>query len=81
MSRERFEDTFKKLETIVRKLESGELPLEESMKLFEEGMRLSKVCSEKLKEIQKRVEILMKDEQGQWVSQPFLAEEEKVSLE
>jgi exodeoxyribonuclease VII small subunit len=81
LSRERFEDTFKKLETIVNKLESGDLSLEDSMKLFEEGMRLSRVCSEKLSEIQKRVEILMKTEDGELTPRPFPLEEEKSQFE
>jgi exodeoxyribonuclease VII small subunit len=77
LSKERFEDTFKKLEAIVNKLEGGDLPLEDSVKLFEEGMRLSHLCSEKLAEIQKRVEILFKSEEGGVQSQPFPFEEEK----
>ncbi|MBA4395089.1 MAG: exodeoxyribonuclease VII small subunit [Desulfobacca sp.] len=77
MSKERFEDTFKKLETIVTKLENGDLPLEESMKLFEEGTRLSKICSQRLTEVQKKVELLLKSEDGGFQAQPFLFEEEK----
>lgn len=77
MSKERFEETFKKLEAIVNKLENGDLPLEESMKLFEEGMRLSKICSQRLTEVQKRVEILLKSADGNLQSQPFSFEEEK----
>lgn len=76
MSKERFEDTFKKLETIVTKLESGDLALEESIKLFEEGMRLSKVCSQRLTEVQKKVELLLKTDTGELQSQPFAFEEE-----
>jgi exodeoxyribonuclease VII small subunit len=76
LSKERFEDTFKKLETIVTKLENGDLPLEESMKLFEEGMRLSKVCSQRLNEVQKKVELLLKSEDGGFQAQPFAFEEE-----
>jgi len=77
LSKERFEDTFKKLETIVNKLEGGDLPLEETMKLFEEGMRLSRLCSERLAEVQKRVEILLKTEDGGLQPQSFSFEEEK----
>jgi exodeoxyribonuclease VII small subunit len=77
LSKERFEDTFKKLETIVNKLEGGDLPLEETMKLFEEGMRLSRLCSERLAEVQKRVEILLKTEDEGLQPQPFSFEEEK----
>ena len=60
MAKERFEDCLNKLEKIVSKLEEGEIPLEESLKLFEEGIRLSRVCSHKLDEAEKRVEILLK---------------------
>jgi len=77
LSKERFEDTFKKLETIVNKLEGGDLPLEETMKLFEEGMRLSRLCSERLAEVQKRVEILLKTEDGGIQPQSFSFEGEK----
>ncbi|MEW6188386.1 MAG: exodeoxyribonuclease VII small subunit [Thermodesulfobacteriota bacterium] len=76
MSKERFEDTFRKLETIVQKMENGDLSLEDSLKLFEEGMRLSRLCSEKLNEIQKKVEILVKTEDGGITSRPFSQEEE-----
>ena len=77
MSKERFEDTFKKLEAIVNKLETGDLSLEESVKLFEEGMRLSRICSQRLAEVQKKVEILLKADDGTPISQPFCFEEEK----
>jgi len=77
LPKERFEDTFKKLEIIVNKLESGDLSLEDSMKLFEEGMRLSHLCSERLAEVQKKVELLLKSEEGELQSQPFPFEEEK----
>jgi exodeoxyribonuclease VII small subunit len=77
LSKERFEDTFKKLEIIVNKLESGDLSLEESVKLFEEGMRLSRLCSERLAEVQKKVELLLKTEEGGIKSQPFPLEEDK----
>ncbi|MGC1403196.1 MAG: exodeoxyribonuclease VII small subunit [Thermodesulfobacteriota bacterium] len=77
MSKERFEDTFKKLEMIVNKLESGDLSLEESLKLFEEGMRLSRICSQRLAEVQKRVEVLLRADDGGLLSQPFAFEEEK----
>lgn len=75
MSKDRFEDNFKKLETIVHKLENGDLPLEESMKLFEEGMRLSKICSQRLTDVQKRVDLLLKSEDGQLKTEPFSFED------
>ncbi len=54
-----FEQALAKLEKIVRDLESGEIPLEESIKLFEEGVKLSGVCSSLLKEAKQKVEILI----------------------
>jgi exodeoxyribonuclease VII small subunit len=71
MAKERFEDALNKLEKIVSKLEDGEIPLEESLKLFEEGIRLSRLCNQKLEEAEKRVEILMKGKNGLIKPQPF----------
>lgn len=71
MPKERFEDALNKLEKIVAKLEEGDVPLEESLKLFEEGIRLSRLCNEKLDEAEKRVEILLKNKAGVLKPQPF----------
>jgi exodeoxyribonuclease VII small subunit len=64
MPKERFEDALNKLEKIVSKLEEGDIPLEESLKLFEEGIRLSRFCNQKLDEAEKKVEILLKNKNG-----------------
>jgi exodeoxyribonuclease VII small subunit len=64
MPKEKFEDALSKLEKIVSKLEEGDIPLEESLKLFEEGIRLSRFCNQKLDEAEKKVEILLKGEDG-----------------
>ena len=64
MPKERFEDAFNKLEKVVSKLEEGNMPLEESLKLFEEGIRLSRFCNQRLEEAEKRVEILLRDKEG-----------------
>jgi len=64
MPKEKFEDALNKLEKIVSQLEEGDISLEESLKLFEEGIRLSRTCNQKLDEIEKRVEILLKDKGG-----------------
>ena len=64
MTEKRFEDAMKELEDIVRRLESGELALEESIKIFEEGVALSRYCFNKLEEAEKRVSILVKDQGG-----------------
>ena len=71
MPKDKFEDALNKLEKIVSKLEEGDIPLEESLKLYEEGIRLSRFCNQKLDEAQKRVEILMKGKEGALKPQPF----------
>jgi len=59
-----FEKSLDELEKIVRKLEDGDLPLEESLKLFENGVKLSRECRERLTAAERRIEILMKDADG-----------------
>ncbi len=71
MARERFEDALGKLEKVVSRLEEGDIPLEESLKLFEEGIRLSRFCNQKLEEAEKRVEILLRDKNGVLKPEPF----------
>ncbi len=61
MAKDKFEDALHKLEALVRKMESGELSLEESLKAFEEGIRLSRQCAQKLDEAERRVEVLLRD--------------------
>ena len=67
----KFEDALSKLESIVGKLESGELSLEESLNAFEEGIRLSRICSKQLDEAERKIEILIKGENGQLRIEPF----------
>ena len=64
---ETFEAALKQLEEIVQKLERGELPLEESLKLYEDGIRLSRLCHAKLEEAEGKIELLMKDAKGDLV--------------
>lgn len=59
-----FEASLGKLEEIVSKLEEGELSLEESLKLFEDGVKLSRECQERLTQAERRIEILLKDKNG-----------------
>ena len=54
-----FEKNLKRLEEIVAKLEDGELQLEESLKLFEEGVKISRACNTKLSEAEKKVKLLL----------------------
>ena len=61
----KFEEALSKLESIVEKLESGELSLEESLAVFEEGIRLSRICSKQLDGAERKIEILIKGENGQ----------------
>lgn len=69
----RFEKAMARLDEIVQSLEKGDLSLEDSLKVFEEGIKLSQVCMAKLDEAEKKVEILMKDK-GKTVLKPFLPE-------
>jgi exodeoxyribonuclease VII small subunit len=59
-----FEQSLNDLEKIVKKLEDGDLPLEESLKLFEEGVKLSRECRDRLTSAERRIEVLMKDADG-----------------
>ncbi len=59
-----FEISLKELERIVRRLEEGDLPLEDSLKLFEDGVKLSRECQERLNQAERRIEVLLKDENG-----------------
>ena len=61
---ESFEDALKRLEEIVQRMESGDLALEDSLGLFEEGVRLTRVCSQRLDEAEKKIELLTRDEKG-----------------
>jgi len=63
-----------KLEKIVLELEIGELPLEKAIKKFEEGIQLSKFCSQKLDETEKKVTILLQDQEGNVSEEPFVYE-------
>lgn len=72
-----FEQCLGRLEEVVRKLESASLPLDEAMKLFEEGMLLSRDCQKQLEEAEARVEILMKKAGGAMIAQPFDPEAEE----
>lgn len=63
----KFEAALQRLDQIVQRLEKGDLPLEESLVLYEEGIRLSKLCHAKLEEAEGRIEMLMKDARGDLV--------------
>ncbi len=75
MAEKKFEESLARLEQIVKELESGDLSLDVSLKLFEEGIKLSRVCNKRLEEAERRVEILLKDKAGKVTAQPFEEEE------
>ena len=71
-----FETQLAALERVVRELERGDLPLEESLKLFEEGVRLSRECQERLGQAERRIEVLLRDDEGRAVLSAFDEEAE-----
>jgi exodeoxyribonuclease VII small subunit len=77
MAKKSFEQSLKQLEQIVRELESGDLPLELALKKFEEGMDLSKFCSQKLEETERRITQLMQNSSGAVVEKPFPAPDDE----
>jgi exodeoxyribonuclease VII small subunit len=68
-----FEASLEALEQIVRQLESGDLPLEKSLELFEDGIRLSRQCQDRLNQAERRIEVLLRDNQGRPVVSAFEA--------
>ena len=71
MAEMKFEEALKKLEKIVEDLEGGNLPLDDSLDKYEEGIRLSKMCAKKLEVAKKKIEILLKSENGSVELRPF----------
>lgn len=69
-----FEDAMKKLEEIVEKLEEGDVPLEKAINYYQEGMTLSKLCNDKLSNVQEKMAQIM-NEQGEL--EPFEIQEEE----
>jgi exodeoxyribonuclease VII small subunit len=71
-----FERSLARLEEVVRRLESPQLSLDDAMKLFEEGVELSRECQKQLEEAEGRVEILLKKADGKLTAEPFEPEAE-----
>jgi exodeoxyribonuclease VII small subunit len=71
----KFEKALSRLETIVTELEGGELSLDDSLKIFEEGVKLSKTCLKMLDDAERKVEILVQDKDGRKRIQAFSLEE------
>lgn len=66
-----FEEALAELEQIVSKLEKGEISLEESIANFQQGIELSRYCASKLDEAEKKISILLKDEEGKLIEKDF----------
>jgi len=75
MAEKKFETALARLEEIVQELEKGDLPLEQSLKFFEEGIKLSRICNKRLEDVERKVEILLKDKSGNMIAKPFEEEE------
>lgn len=71
MTEMKFEDALKRLEEIVQELEQSQPELDRSLEIFEEGIKLARLCTKKLDEANKRIEILTKDENGELRPRPF----------
>ncbi|WP_042223495.1 exodeoxyribonuclease VII small subunit [Oceanobacillus manasiensis] len=69
-----FEEAMKELENLVEKLEEGDVPLEKAITYYQDGMKLSKICNDKLKNVQEKMTTIM-NEQGDL--EPFLVEGEE----
>ncbi len=74
--KEKFEEALQKLEAIVTQMEEGDLPLEETLKAFEEGVRLARFCANKLDEAERKVEKLMRDQAGKLQTTSFSEEQD-----
>lgn len=70
-SNKKFETALEELEQVVEQLESGELSLEDALTAFEKGVRLVKICNQKLNEVEKKIEVLVKDKEGKLQLKPF----------
>ncbi|MEK7782581.1 MAG: exodeoxyribonuclease VII small subunit [Candidatus Binatota bacterium] len=71
MGKKKFEEALEELEKVVEQLESGELSLEGSLAAFEEGVRLVKYCNQKLTEVERKIELLVKDKEGKVQLKPL----------
>lgn len=69
-----FDEAMRRLEEVVEKLEQGEIPLEQSIALFQEGMQLARLCHQKLADVGRKIEVLVKENQ-EWQVRPFHEED------
>ncbi|MDB5056256.1 MAG: exodeoxyribonuclease small subunit [Bacilli bacterium] len=71
-----FEEAMDQLEQLVAKLEDGDVPLEQAIDLFQEGMKLSHLCSQKLEQVERKIEMLV-EENGALSKKPFISAAEE----
>jgi len=71
MAKKTFESAIEQLDTIVRELETGDIPLEQAIKIFEEGIKLSQLCTKRLDETEEKMSLLIKAADGQLTNIPF----------
>ena len=71
MAKKNFENALDDLENIVQRLDENDLSLDEALSLFEEGIKLSRFCSQKLDSVENKVEILLRDDEGNLKKEPF----------
>lgn len=71
MAEIKFEDALKRLEKIVEELEKGDLSLDEALKKYQEGLELSRQCSERLESAKKKIDILVKNKKGEFELKPL----------
>lgn len=76
MKEQTYEESMKELEQVVKDLESGELSLDESIKKFEKGMKLSKHCNSLLEDAEKKISVLIEKENGEFTEENFEVEGE-----
>ncbi len=75
MAEIKFEEALKKVEKIVEDLEKGDISLDEALKKYQEGIELSRVCSQRLESARKKIEILTKNKKGEFELKPIEIEE------
>jgi exodeoxyribonuclease VII small subunit len=75
-----FEEAMDKLEQIVQQLESGDVPLEQAIELFQEGMKLSQMCGQKLEVVERKIEMLV-EENGELTKKPYTSLDDRGEAE
>ena len=75
MAKKSFEQAMEQLEKIVEELEAGDLPLDKAMQKFEEGMELTRFCTRKLDDTEKKINLLLRDKAGKTFEQPIQSDD------